>query len=318
MRRAFLFLPLPLLIAGCGGGGGPAGNAMGAATNDVATAASDVGNSAPGATGGDASGEGAVAATPAPTPAPASGPATPAAPGTPGGLDDDRTPIGESPQPETSAQGAATVVERYYALIEAGRYRQAYDLWEPGRAGMTAAQFARSFDRYAEYHAQVGAPGRIEGAAGSRYVQVPVQPYGRLKEGNRPFNMRGSMTLRRVAEVPGSTAAQRRWHITDTSIKPRPGEPAPQPTPSPRATEDNRSVATYRCDGGVRLTARFDSDRGRVTVLRDGQRLARLRQRPAGSGILYEGGGYELRAKGTAMTFTQPDAQPLSCRAQVP
>ncbi len=294
MRRALLLLPV--MLAACG----PAAQAPDNATNDVA----------PGEIEDNAMTIDPAAPVPAETASPA--PLDPPAPGEPGGLDNDTTPVDETPQPEASAQGAARVVERYYGLIEAGRYRQAYDLWAPDRAGMSAAAFVRSFDRYAEYHANIGAPGEIEGAAGSRYVAVPVQPYGRLKAGNRPFNMRGTITLRRVADVPGSTAEQRRWRIHSADIKP--GEA----TPTPEPTEDNRSVARYRCEGAVRLTARFDPDRGRVTVLRGGERLARLQQQRAASGIWYRGDGYELRGKGREMTFTAPGAQPLSCTAQLP
>lgn len=299
MRRALLLLPA--MLAACG----PTAEAPDNAANDAA----------PIETGGD----NAVTVDPAaPLPAETASPAPldPPAPGEPGGLDNDMTPVDESPQPEASGQGAARVMERYYGLVEAGRYAHAYQLWEPGRAGMNAAAFVRSFDRYAEYHANIGAPGEVEGAAGSRFVTVPVQPYGRLKAGNRPFNMRGTITLRRVAEVPGSTAEQRRWRIYSADIKPRPGESTA--TPAPRPTEDNRSVAQYRCDGGVRLTARFDPDNGTVTVLRGGERLGRLQQQRAASGIWYRGNGYELRGKGRGMTFTAPGAKPLSCTAQLP
>lgn len=304
MRHALLLLPV--MLAACGPAAQAPDNAANSAANDAAPVEAEE----------DMPAADAEAPAPAPEETASPAPLDPPAPGEPGGLDDDATPADETPQPEASAQGAARVVERYFGLIEAGRYRQAYNLWAPGRAGMSAQDFIRSFDRYAEYHANIGAPDRIEGAAGSRYVTVPVQPYGRLKAGKRPFNMRGSITLRRVADVPGATAEQRRWRIHSADIKPRPSQATPTPRPEP--TEDNRSVARYRCEGGVRLVARFDPDNGRVTVLRDGQRLARLQQRRAASGIWYRGGGYELRGKGREMTFTAPGAEPLSCTAQVP
>jgi hypothetical protein len=143
--------------------------------------------------------------------------------GEPGGLPDDRTPISEAPFAETSAQGAANVVQTYQGLLEAGRYGEAWRLWSDGgrASGMSEAEFAAGFGRYREYHARVGAPGEIEGAAGSLYVEVPVQIYGRLRDG-RPFNMLGPMTLRRVNDVPGSTPEQRRWHIAESGIRPRP------------------------------------------------------------------------------------------------
>ena len=244
-----------------------------------------------------------------PVPAATPAPLNPPAPGEPGGLDNDTTRVSEAPFTEDSAQGAANVVQTYYALLEAGKYGQAYRLWEPGTAGMTAGAFASSFARYSEYHANIGAPGRIDAGAGQRYVTVPVQVYGRLKEGARPFNMRGSVTLHRTGDIDGATAEQRRWRIRSTDIKPRPGEA----TPSPQPTEDNRSTARYRCIDGSRLVARFDPDNDRVTVSRGGKALATLRGERVASGIRYATKGYDLRGKGDAMTFTAPGQPPIAC-----
>ena len=148
-------------------------------------------------------------AAPAPS---AQAPLEPPAPGEAGGLPDDRTPVSEAPFTPDSAQGAANILQTYYALIEQGDYDAAYALRSPSADGPSAAEFAASFERYAEYHAQIGAPSNIEGAAGSLYVEVPVQIYGRLKDG-KPFSSAGTVTLRRSNDVPGSTAEQRRWHI---------------------------------------------------------------------------------------------------------
>ncbi|MFL6843548.1 MAG: hypothetical protein ACJ8ER_01545 [Allosphingosinicella sp.] len=147
------------------------------------------------------------------TPAPAES-AGPTAPGTPGGLAGDRTPVSEAPIADKSAQGAAQVVQAYYALIEAGKYGEAWRLWggDGEASGKSESAFAAQFEPYTEYHAEVGAPGEMEGAAGSSYVEVPVQTYGKRKDGT-PFRERSTVTLRRVNDVPGSTEAQRRWHI---------------------------------------------------------------------------------------------------------
>ncbi len=304
MRRA-LFLPLPLMLAACGPGGDPGATAP---ANGSATA--PIEEASPSA-------EPVAADEERPAPAPAPVPSASATPATESDdADPDEAADAETPEAEQGAPGAVRVVTRYYALIGAGLYRQAYALWAPGRAGMTAAQFARSFDRYGEYRAEIGTPGAIEGAAGSRYVTVPVRPYGTLKDGKRPFNMRGTLTLRRTANVPGATTDQQRWHIYDSSIKPRPGEPTP--TPKPQPTEDNRSVARNRCDDGTRLTARFDPDNGRVALVRGGERLATLQQRRAASGIWYATRDWEFRGKGRAMTLTQDGKPPLSCTAIVP
>ncbi|HEX5183103.1 MAG TPA: hypothetical protein VFW19_08125 [Allosphingosinicella sp.] len=142
-------------------------------------------------------------------------PAGPAAPGTPGGLSDDRRPVAEAPFAETGAQGAADVVQHYYALIEAGLYADAWRLWGDGgkASGSTEADFAAGLGKVRDTHAEIGAPGRIEGAAGSLYVDVPVQLYGRDGDG-AAFRRRATVTLRRVNDVPGATAEQRRWHIS--------------------------------------------------------------------------------------------------------
>lgn len=146
--------------------------------------------------------------------------AVPPAPGTPGGLPEDRTPISEATFAETSAQGAANVVQTYYALVESGRYTDAYKFWSDGgrASGKSAADFADSFDAFKSYHANIGAPGDMEGAAGSSYVDVPVQLYGRKADGSQYHELR-TATLRRVNDVPGSTAEQRKWHIV--SIDPK-------------------------------------------------------------------------------------------------
>jgi hypothetical protein len=137
-------------------------------------------------------------------------PLNPPAPGEPGGLPDDRTPISEGAIDPKSGQGAGQVLQSYFALAESGRFAEADKLWSAGveRLDLTG---------YREVHANIGAPGNVEGGAGSLYVEIPVQLYGRLKDG-KEFNSRGTITLRRVNDVPGSTEAQRRWHIMNAEF----------------------------------------------------------------------------------------------------
>jgi hypothetical protein len=210
-------LAVVLLVAGCS----PAPQADDKTEANVSVTAANVappvqaGNvAAPSAQGGAAE---PVELHNAPTPV------EPPAPGTPGGLPDDRTPISEAPFAWNSAQAAANMVQTYFALLDEHKYAEAWKLWSDGgkASGMTAAQFAASFAKYAEYHAQVGAPGEIEGAAGSSYVEVPVVVYGRLKSGEE-VHMKGAVTLRHINDVTGATAEQRKWHIASTEIKPRP------------------------------------------------------------------------------------------------
>ena len=164
------------------------------------------------------------APAPAPVPVPAGDPNAPVeapAPGSPAGLPDDRTPVSEAPFTPQSAQGAADVVQTYFALIGEKKYAQAWALWGDGgkASGMTAEQFAASFDKYSQYYGNVGAPGDLEGAAGSSYVEVPAIAFGRLKTGAQ-FNLKGPITLKRVNDVPGSTPEQRKWRIQTSGLKP--------------------------------------------------------------------------------------------------
>lgn len=134
------------------------------------------------------------------------------APGSAEGLPDDRTPLAEpkgSIDPK-SAEAAGQVMQSLGALIEQKKFGEAEDLWEDSKA---ARDFTSRFDDYREIHAQVGKPGDMEGAAGSIYVTVPVSLYGTTPTG-APFKCGGEASLRRVNDVPGSTASQRRWHIT--------------------------------------------------------------------------------------------------------
>ena len=151
------------------------------------------------------------AAAPAPTPSP-----PPLAEPTP-------PTVQPPPAPDTSAAAAATVVQTYFTLIEQGKHDRAWHLWDRDGAasGLSPEAFAASFDKYAEYHANVGTPGRIEGAAGQRYVAVPVTIRGTLRDG-KPFAMQGPITLHRAGDIDGATLEQRSWRIADTALRPRP------------------------------------------------------------------------------------------------
>jgi hypothetical protein len=156
-----------------------------------------------------------------PAEAPAATPDT-IKPGEPGGLPDDRTPVVEGPIDPKSAQGAGQVLQRFGGSLEQRHFAEAYRLWSDGghASGMTGTQFIASYDKYAEIHSEVGAPGPLEGAAGSAYVDIPFRLYGKSKSGE-PFNLVGPITLRRVNDVPGSTGEQRQWHIYRSEVQPR-------------------------------------------------------------------------------------------------
>ncbi|WP_031294683.1 hypothetical protein [Sphingobium ummariense] len=142
-------------------------------------------------------------------------PLVPPAPGMPGGLPVPTEPMGEGAIDPRGAQGAAQVVEGYYGLLEERRFDDAQDLWNQKSAiGMEDDdRFAARFRGFSEIHANIGAPGPVEGAAGSLYVTVPVQVFGRLTATGKPWYALRQVTLRRANDVDGSTEEERRWHI---------------------------------------------------------------------------------------------------------
>jgi hypothetical protein len=103
-----------------------------------------------------------------------------------------------------SAEAAGQVLQHYGALIEQDRWDDAAKYW--GDADVAAA-FAKQLQSRGLKHLEIGKPGEPEGAAGSIYVTMPASFYG---ESNRSA---ANIILRRVNDVPGSTEAQRRWHI---------------------------------------------------------------------------------------------------------
>lgn len=129
---------------------------------------------------------------------------------------------------------AADVVRAYYALIARRDFAAAWRMWDDAgaAAGLSPDAFAASFARYRDYDAEVGAPGAIEGAAGQRYVTVPVAVTGTLRDGAR-FAMEGRVTLHRVGDIDGASDAQRRWRIHAIDVRPNPIATAPPPAATP-------------------------------------------------------------------------------------
>jgi hypothetical protein len=132
-------------------------------------------------------------------------------------------PVGPTPPAEASALGAARRLQEYCDAVATKRYRDAYGYWsDNGKAtGMTLQQFRDSFAKYGAYDCHIGKPGDTEGAAGSVYTTIPLQVTGVLTKGGG-FRLEGPVTMRRVNDVDGSSAEQRRWHIATSGLKPRP------------------------------------------------------------------------------------------------
>jgi hypothetical protein len=125
-------------------------------------------------------------------------------------LDPDAPPIAS----DTSAQGAVRRALEYCDALATRRFGDAYRLWSnDGKAsGLTQREFTAKFANVRISDCQFRDPGPIEGAAGSLFVEVPAVIRGTTDAG-RPLRIEGPIVLRRVNDVDGSTAEQRRWHI---------------------------------------------------------------------------------------------------------
>ena len=123
----------------------------------------------------------------------------------------DRRPPGEikGPIDPKRAEAAGQVVQSFGALIEQGRWTEAEALFaDPA----TAAKAVAPLRSYWEVHLEIGELSEPEGAAGSTYISMPITFFGKTVD-KVAFRDPATVVLRRVNGVPGSTEAQRRWHI---------------------------------------------------------------------------------------------------------
>lgn len=109
----------------------------------------------------------------------------------------------------TSSRAAEELVQGFVRLLNAGRFNDAYMLLGPNAP--PRPQFDQRFKGYSNLSVSSGPAGLQDGAAGSIYVPVPIKLSGTVQ--GKAVEKRGTTILRRVNDVPGSTEAQRRWHI---------------------------------------------------------------------------------------------------------
>ena len=127
----------------------------------------------------------------------------------------DELPVTGEPTPAD----AVAVVRDYYAAIDGGDHARAYALWSDGgrSSGQTPEQFAAGFSGTRTVTVDAGEPGRVEGAAGSRFVEVPVSVAATQADGSVRRYV-GAYVLRR-AVVDGASAGQRDWRIASADLR---------------------------------------------------------------------------------------------------
>ncbi|BDU17638.1 hypothetical protein [Lysobacter auxotrophicus] len=120
---------------------------------------------------------------------------------------------------EPSVEDAVAVIRDYYAAINRRDFAQAYALWSDGgrSSNQTPEQFAAGFADTTGVSVEIMAPGRVDAAAGSRYVEVPVALTATHADG-RQQRFVGAYTLRR-AVVDGASAEQRAWRIGTADLR---------------------------------------------------------------------------------------------------
>jgi hypothetical protein len=120
-----------------------------------------------------------------------------------------RTPATAPTVDPKSSEAAEELVRSFAGLLNRGDLEGAYMLLGPGAGPRD--EFQRRFSRFSGLRVTVGAAGGQEGAAGSIYLSVPLTVSGAVD--GKHVSRSATAILRRVNDVPGSTEAQRHWHI---------------------------------------------------------------------------------------------------------
>jgi hypothetical protein len=117
-------------------------------------------------------------------------------------------------------EAALAILRSYYDAIDQREYARAYRFWggEGASSRQTLAEFRRGFAQTVSVRLTMEKPGRMEGAAGSRYLEIPVAITAVDTRG-RVQHFRGTYTMRRSV-VDGATPEQRAWRIDSATLAP--------------------------------------------------------------------------------------------------
>lgn len=120
---------------------------------------------------------------------------------------------------EATPAAAEAVVRAYYAAIDARDFASAYAQWSDGgkASGQSFERFRDGYANTESVRVEVGTATDEEGAAGSRYIRVPMELHARQRDGGTR-HYRGSFILRAVV-ADGANAEQRRWHLYSADIQ---------------------------------------------------------------------------------------------------
>lgn len=121
----------------------------------------------------------------------------------------------DGPGEEPTAEDAVETLSNYFAAIDAGDYETAYAFWGDGGAssGQSFEEFAAGFEDTESFAVELGEASEVEPAAGSRFIEIPVQITATLTSGDEQ-QFEGSYSLRR-AVVEGGVRA---WHLYSADV----------------------------------------------------------------------------------------------------
>lgn len=114
---------------------------------------------------------------------------------------------------EQTPSQATAVITDYYRAINAHDYARAYAYWDANGAasGHSFEEFRQSLTDVRDIRVTAGTPSPVEGAAGSRFITVPVTVVNLAPNGART-ELTGTYDLR-YSVADGATEAQRHWHL---------------------------------------------------------------------------------------------------------
>lgn len=133
--------------------------------------------------------------------------------------------VAELAAPSPDALAAKAQVERYFQLIAARNFEEAYKLWEPeGASRSSPAALAGEYAHYKQYDVTVGDPTEIKAAGNFAYIIVGARAETQRVSGGSVRTLDGRVHLKRA--IPQGEAKPGPWLIWAVDIR-KPGKSAP-------------------------------------------------------------------------------------------
>lgn len=120
---------------------------------------------------------------------------------------------------ETGHEQPNAALADYVDALNEGAFDRAYHTWRAGGDGAPASAnaLAARFKTASRIKLQITDKTRTEGAAGTLYATVPIRVTIETANGTETSRS-GDCVLARTNDIPGASAAQRRWRLYDCSV----------------------------------------------------------------------------------------------------